>query len=270
MLLKDKIIEHYDELSPYYKDLWGIHIHHGYWRTGSETKEEAQEQLIRELVARAQIEHGMRILDVGCGIGGSAIFLSKTLGADVTGITISSTQLEIGSNLANDCGANVRFLLMDAEALEVDDRFDIVWSVEALSHLANKRSCFHSIARLLEKGGKLVIADWFKSPTATAADESQYLEPIERTMLVPKLEPPCAYMRYIGEAGLNVTFFEDLSAKVSKTWDLAIELIKEPALWKFAATHGADFVAFLQGFSAIRAGYKSRALTYGMLVAQKA
>jgi hypothetical protein len=41
MILKDRIIQHYDELSPYYRDLWGVHIHHGYWKTGRETKEEA-------------------------------------------------------------------------------------------------------------------------------------------------------------------------------------------------------------------------------------
>jgi hypothetical protein len=38
MFLKDRIIRHYDELSPFYKDVWGIHIHHGYWNTGAETK----------------------------------------------------------------------------------------------------------------------------------------------------------------------------------------------------------------------------------------
>jgi tocopherol O-methyltransferase len=151
----------------------------------------------------------------------------------------------------------------------LDDRYDIVWSVEAISHLHKKMDCFRAMARLLEVGGKLVIADWFKSNTATATEERKFLEPIERTMLVPKLETPCAYVNYICKAGLDVTIFEDLSANVLRTWDLAIELIREPALWKFAAARGKDFTAFLEGFAAMRAGYRSRALIYGMLVAQK-
>jgi cyclopropane fatty-acyl-phospholipid synthase-like methyltransferase len=61
-----------------------------------ETKEETQEQLITELVSRAQIKHS-RILDVGCGFGGSAISLNKSLGAHVTGITISANQVAIGN-----------------------------------------------------------------------------------------------------------------------------------------------------------------------------
>ena len=269
MPLKDQIIRHYEEISPFYKDIWGVHIHHGYWKTGDETKEEAQEQLIRELIARAQIEEASRVLDVGCGMGGSAIFLSKILGAGVTGITISPTQVEIGNDLARDCGADVQLMLMDAEKLELDGRFDLVWSVEALSHLGNKTDCFRSIARLLDRGGKLVIADWFKSAAATPAQEREFLEPIERAMLVPKLETPAAYRHYIGEAGLNVTLFEDMSAHVSKTWDLAIELVRKPALWKLAAARGKDFMAFLAGFAAMRAGYRSRTLVYGALVAHK-
>jgi len=269
MLMKDRIVQHYDALSPYYKDLWGVHIHHGYWNTGTETTAEAQEQLIQELISRADIRNGARILDVGCGLGGTAIYLAKTLGARVTGITISPVQVEMGNNLARHCGADVRLMLMDAEALDIDDQFDVVWSVEAISHLDKKTDCFRSIAPLMKAGAKLVVADWFKSHAATAAQERKFLEPIERAMLVPKLESPSAYMNYIGEAGLNVTFFEDLSAKVSRTWDLAIALIQEPALWKLAAVRGKDFIDFLKGFSAMKAGYRSNALTYGMLIAQK-
>lgn len=269
MLLKNRIAQHYDELSPFYKDIWGIHIHHGYWKNGTETKEEAQEQLIRELIARANIKNSSRILDVGCGLGGSAIFLSKFFGAHVTGITISPVQVEIGNALARQHGADVQLVQMDAEALDMADRFDVVWSVEAISHLMNKRDCLRSIARILEHGGHLVIADWFRSPTTTAAQERQFLEPIERTMLVPKLEAPHTYIDYISEAGLTVTSFEDLSARVLKTWDLAIEMIRNPKLWKFAATRGKDFVAFLEGFAAMKAGYESKALVYGALIGHK-
>lgn len=77
VLLKDQITHHYDELSPYYRDMWGVHIHHGYWKTGLETKEEAQEQLINELISRARIAKSKRILDVGCGLGGTALYLNK-------------------------------------------------------------------------------------------------------------------------------------------------------------------------------------------------
>jgi tocopherol O-methyltransferase len=269
MFLKDQIIRHYDELSPFYKDVWGIHIHHGYWDTGTETKEEAQAQLVRELACRARLGRGCRILDLGCGLGGSALLLNKILDASVTGITISQVQVEIGNALAARYGADVRLLRMDAERLEMDDRFDVVWSVEAISHLSNKADCFRSVSRLLNRGGTLVIADWFRSPTATAAQELEFLEPIERAMLVPKLEAPCTYIHQICRAGIQVTWFEDLSDMVSKTWDVAIELVRNPVLWKLVATRGKEFFAFLEGFRAMKAGYRSKALIYGALVGHK-
>jgi cyclopropane fatty-acyl-phospholipid synthase-like methyltransferase len=158
---------------------------------------------------------------------------------------------------------------MDAENLTLDSPFDVVWSVEAISHLGRRADCFRSMARLLKAGGKLVIADWFQSNTATLKQEREFLHPIEQAMLVPKLESPSIYMKYVTGAGLNVIEFDDLSTRVQKTWDLAIDLIKKPALWKFAAGRGKDFSAFLHGFRAMKAGYKAKALVYGVLIGQK-
>ena len=62
---KTKIIEHYDQVSPYYRTLWGEHLHHGLWKSGTETKEEAQTALTAHLADAAQIPHGADILDVG-------------------------------------------------------------------------------------------------------------------------------------------------------------------------------------------------------------
>ena len=267
--LKERVARHYDELSSFYRDLWGVHIHHGYWKTGRETKEEAQEQLITELISRAQIKHGSRILDVGCGIGGSAISLNKTLGAQVTGITISSNQVAIGNDLAKACGADVLLLQTDAETFEIHEPFDAVWSIEAISHMSNKARCFCSIANNLRHGGTLVVADWFASSSTTPDQEQKFLAPIERAMLVPKLKSQTFYAECIREAGLQVSLVDDLSTHVSKTWDLAIELIADPNLWRFAAERGKDFLAFLEGFKAMRAGYRSGTLIYGLLVAHK-
>ena len=266
---KDRVARHYDELSPLHRDLWGIHIHHGYWKTGNETKEEAQEQLITELATRAQVRPGDRILDVGCGMGGSAIALSKQFGTSVVGVTISSAQVTIGNDLAHSAGADVELLYMDAETLELAETFDVVWSVEAISHLSNKFACIRSMAKALRQGGKIVVADWFKAPDRTMDQERKFIAPIERTMLVPKLERATTYADWMQQEGLDVTYVADLSAKVSKTWDIAIDLIGNPALWKFAATRGQDFLAFLEGFSAMRAGYRSKTLVYGVIVAER-
>src|SRR4030081_454548 len=97
---KHRIVEHYDIVSPYYESLWGEHIHHGYWIRGDETKEKALSQLVEHLADTVRIERGSKILDVGCGIGGSSIYLAKKYKAEVTGITISPVQVEMARKRA--------------------------------------------------------------------------------------------------------------------------------------------------------------------------
>src|SRR5258706_934335 len=91
---KHKIIEHYDIVSPYYRSLWGEHLHHGYWIRGDEPKEQAQLQLIEHLAQLASVKPGADILDIGCGFGGSSLYLARKYNASVTGITNSSVQVE--------------------------------------------------------------------------------------------------------------------------------------------------------------------------------
>src|ERR1700692_4658394 len=91
---KQTIREHYDAVSPYYRSLWGEHIHHGYWVRGDESKERAQLQLIEHLAQLANVKPGLDILDIGCGMGASSLHLARTYHVQATGITISPVQVE--------------------------------------------------------------------------------------------------------------------------------------------------------------------------------
>ena len=74
------IRRHYDLATPFYRLLWGSHIHHGLWYA-DEGPALAQRQLIDRLTAEADIQHGSTVLDVGCGMGGTSIYLARRLGA---------------------------------------------------------------------------------------------------------------------------------------------------------------------------------------------
>src|SRR5262249_52774457 len=85
------IRSHYELSTVFYRLLWGRHIHHGLW-TADEPPAVAQRQLIEELAHAAGIRSGESLLDVGCGMGGSAIHLARQMQCSVTGITLSSVQ----------------------------------------------------------------------------------------------------------------------------------------------------------------------------------
>src|SRR2546421_10860433 len=194
-----------------YRDAWGIHIHHGYWQDGSEAKEVAQEQLTALLAVNAEIEHNSRILDIGCGFGGSAQYLARHFTAHVVGISISQKQIESATVMAKTYEPRPEFLVMDAEHLGIAATFDVIWSIEAISHLAEKTECLRQALNMLVPHGRVAIIDWFKSEDLDYKQEQRYIKPIVRQMLLPELETISRY----GE------ILEGLNCRIVKVLDIS-------------------------------------------------
>ena len=263
---KHRIIEHYDVVSPYYRSLWGEHLHHGYWIRGDESKEKAQLQLIEHLAELAKIKTGCDILDIGCGFGGSSLYLAKRYRVSVTGITISPVQVEMAIKAAAVERLETKFLLMDAEAMNFQKQFDVLWSVESISHYENISGFFASAVKLLKPGGCFAITDWFKKENLTRAETRKFIDPIEKGMFV-ELQTMDDYEQYFLSNGLQIMHREVLNKNCAKTWDLCLDIIKDKSFWALAAKYGAEFVSFLKAFQAMRAGFASGNFVYGLFVA---
>jgi tocopherol O-methyltransferase len=264
---KHKIIELYDVISPYYPSLWGEHLHHGYWIVGDESKEKAQLQLVEHLAQLADVKPGSQILDIGCGMGASSLYLAKTFNATVTGITISPVQVEMATAAALREGIDVQFLVMDAEAMDFKKQFDILWSVESISHYQHREDFFVSASRLLRPGGAFAIIDWFKKENLTSAETKKFIQPIEKGMLC-ELQIMGDYEHYLTSNGLQITHREVLNKNCAKTWDLGLDIIKNRSFWALAAKYGSNIVSHLKAFRAMRAGFASGNFVYGLLVAR--
>jgi tocopherol O-methyltransferase len=263
---KDKIIEHYDIVSPYYRSLWGEHLHHGYWIDGNESKEKAQLQLIEHLAQLANVKLRSNILDIGCGFGASSLYLAKHYNATVTGITISSVQVEMAIQAAVREQLDAKFLLMDAEAMNFQKQFDVLWSVESISHYQNLEGFFASAAGLLKPGGSFAITDWFKKGNLTREQTRKFIDPIEKGMFV-ELRVMDDYEQLLVSNGLQIMRREVLNKNCAKTWDLCLDIIKNKSFWILAAKYGTHFVSYLKAFEAMRAGFASGNFVYGLIVA---
>ena len=263
-----KIQEHYDLASPYYKDLWGPHLHHGYYETGKESKAEAAEQLIKLLVQRANISKGARVLDVGCGFGSTSIWLAQNLGCKVTGINISPVQLEMVTDAARELKNKPKFMLHDANDLSLTGTFDVIWAVEVLSHLNKRAEFFKRAAKLLVKGGIICEAAWLKDQDLGREDEERYIRPIEEGMLVD-LPDLAEYKDHLDRNNLRLRHYEDISSKVAPTWDVCLDIARDRTLWRLAYDHSKEFVSFLKSFKAMRDGFKSGAFRYALMISEK-
>lgn len=148
--------------------LWGDHIHLGHYgdpprAIGSVDFRQAKSDFVHQLVRWSGLDAlppGSRVLDVGCGIGGSARILARDYGFDVLGISISPSQVRRATELTPE-GLSCRFAVMDALALDLPEAsIDAVWSVEASPHMPDKQRYADELLRVLRPGGRLSVADW--------------------------------------------------------------------------------------------------------------
>jgi ubiquinone/menaquinone biosynthesis C-methylase UbiE len=127
------------------------------------------------LSTKAGIGEKDHVLDAGCGIGGSSLWLAKNVGCQVTGIALNEKQLETARNFSQQeqLDSQVTFKVADFTNTDfADGSFDVVWAIESVCHAGNKSSFLKEAYRLLKPGGRLIMTDYFKKPGLSVADEN--------------------------------------------------------------------------------------------------
>lgn len=177
------IIKYYDESEIDYRMLWRLDrcmaLHFGYW---DETTKGVSDALLREnqiLAERAGITAQDTVLDAGCGVGGSAIWLAREKGARVTGITITPHQVDEANKnaLRHKVADKVNFERRDFTATGYPDAsFDVVWAVESVCHAEDKADFVREAYRVLKPGGRLILADFFATRDRYTPEQQQLMD----------------------------------------------------------------------------------------------
>jgi len=109
-----------------------------YYTDPANSLEQAQEDKKAHIAAKLYLKPGQRVLDIGCGWGGMALYLNRVADVEVLGITLSEEQLKIARQRAEDAGVSdrVKFQLIDYRLLE--GRFDRIVSVGMFEHVGAK------------------------------------------------------------------------------------------------------------------------------------
>ena len=135
----------------------------GYWPAGVTNVDEAQEAKKRHIAAKLLIVPGMRVLDIGCGWGGMALYLARHTGARVTGITLSSEQLAVARQRAEEAelADRVTFELRDYREFATAHRgaFDRIVSVGMFEHVGvpHYSDYFAAVREMLNDEGVALI-----------------------------------------------------------------------------------------------------------------
>jgi ubiquinone/menaquinone biosynthesis C-methylase UbiE len=145
------------------------HAHWGYWENPAsaaytlESLAFAQEELSKQVADAGQIHSGERVLDCGCGFGGTIANLNDRLhNLDMVGLNIDPRQLEVArSNFQAKDGNLANFIEGDACVLPFEDNsFDRVLAVECIFHFPSRQQFFREVQRVLKPGGTLALCDF--------------------------------------------------------------------------------------------------------------
>lgn len=165
----DILLERFAEGDPIAKEVFGRHVHWGYWENPDQADGSvadfaaAAEKLTQRLYSAAGVKDGFRLLDAGCGFGGTIACLNDNFNnMQLVGLNIDPRQLDRARQEVKPRESNqIEFVEADACQLPfADASFDVVLAVECIFHFPSREDFFREVRRVLRPGGRLALSDF--------------------------------------------------------------------------------------------------------------
>ena len=164
------ISRYYDLSEVHYRRFWNLEksrsLHYGYWDATTKSFLEALLNINKVLADWAGIKTGDVVLDAGCGVGGSSLWLASERNCLVTGISLNQRQIVTATSNGKRAGLSnsVKFEQNNYLATGYPaGSFDVVWAIESVCYADDKKEFMTEAYRLLKIGGRLIVADFFKN-----------------------------------------------------------------------------------------------------------
>ena len=145
MFTKNDIARYYDLSEVHYRKIWNLDksrsLHYGYWDSSVKNFHGALLNINEVLARIAEIRDGETVLDAGCGVGGSSIWLAKEKNCRVTGISLNEKQINKAIALAKTFGVTEKILFEQKDYSDTfypANSFDVVWAIESVCYADDK------------------------------------------------------------------------------------------------------------------------------------
>lgn len=260
------VARHYDELDVAYRRIWGEHVHHGYWRRGDETPEQASAALVELVEGWLALERGQAVCDIGCGYGATAAELLTRYDISITGLTLSARQQGIASARAAGFTCLRRDWLDNGLATA---SFDRAYAIESSEHMIDKARFFTQARRILRDRGRLVVCAWLEGERVGPWAARHLLEPICREGRLPSMGSREDYVQLASDAGFILTGYRDISRQVRRTWTICLgrfmkSLISDPAIRRLAFSRAVESRDFMFSLPRLMLAFRTGAMRYGI------
>jgi len=209
------------------------------------------ETTTKDFTAQLCLAPGMKVLDIGCGTGGSAFYMARRYGVDVHGIDLATNMIELAqdyrSEMEPEVTHRVQFYLEDATTMAYPkDFYDVVYSRDTILHIEGKEELFRKFLHTLKPGGKLMISDYCHGDKEHSPAFKEYVAGRGY-----KLHTVQGYGHIIEKAGFRDVIASDKSG-------LMVDIMKME-LSKFAAIKEKFVEEFTpQDYEYIEEGWKSK------------
>ncbi len=181
----------------------------------------SQENLLQHATNAWRLDSlkGCEILDVGCGLGGGALFLAQEFGVRVTALTIAPSHAELVRRFAAQAGVSELVIPMIGDALEVpgESRFDAAIAIDSSSSFP-RAPWFRRLAKVLRPHGRVLIADCFLV-------DQKYEDPFN-THWCAQIGTLEEYLNAANGAGFREETIADVSNEAERFWSLSLSLMR--------------------------------------------
>ena len=275
------IVRYYDHTQFDYQVAWldddNLAVHFGFYDRHTRQHAEALLNTNRVMAEKAVIQKSQRVLDAGCGQGGSSFWLAEQRGAFTFGVSPVKTQIEKAQRVASERGLERQCQFAEADYCQVpqpDASFDAVWACESLCHAADKARFYHEAARLLRPGGRLVVAEYIRYARPLKTQQEALLHDWLHRWAIPDIDSTEEHRIHLETNGFTDILIEDYTPytfiSLKNLYELACRW-----RWADAILYGAGIRKRAQHDNIVGSARQFEALLanawyYGLITARKA
>jgi tocopherol O-methyltransferase len=218
-------------------------MHHGYYPTPNFKDHQAAQRLMIEkslefaFTEKSLSLQGKKMVDVGCGVGGSSRYIISKYGGQGEGLSLSPYQIQRAKMFTEKAQLSSKLNYQVADAMNMpfpDKIFDLTWSMESGEHMPDKTKFMNELYRVTAPDGRMIIVTWCHrelQPGETSLQpwETKLLNQISKAYYLPAWVPASQYVNLATSLGLEDVRSADWSEYVLPFWPAVIRSALVPS-----------------------------------------